>query len=121
MRDASGELAKRGELFRLHQAVLCRLQFAERAFGGIPGRSDPFLGLFALSNVAVNRDEPTSRHWIDAHFQNATVGPRPLYSPLTIRALDIAPQFCFKIDIPELAVLDEIGHIVAISPRLGEK
>ena len=38
--------------------------------------------------------EPASRHGIDAHFQNAAVGPRSLDSPLTVRALNT--QFGFK-------------------------
>ena len=121
MGDAGSQLAERSELLRLDQAVLRRLQLAKRAFGGVLCRSDPFLGLFALGNVAVDRDEPASRHRIDAHFQNATVRPRPLNSPLTVRALDIAMQFCFEIDIPELAALNQIGHVVAISPWLGKK
>src|ERR1700738_700055 len=76
---------------------------------------------FALCDVAVDRYEPASRHRIDAYFQHAAVGSRPFYSPLTIRAFDIAMQFRIQIDILELAVLDQIGDIVAVGAGLGEK
>jgi hypothetical protein len=94
---------------------------SEASFSVWTSRSCALLRLFALCDVAVDRYEPASRHRIDAYFQHAAVGSRPFYPPLTIRAFDIAMQFRIQIDIPELAVLDQIGDIVAVGAWLGEK
>ena len=114
MRDASGELAERGELFGLDQAVLRRLQITQRRLGRVSRCANRLLGMLSLGDVAVDKYEAATGHWIAAHLDDPTVWPRPFEAHFAAGIFDGAAQLRFEIG-RVLAAVSEIAEILGIA------
>ena len=114
MRDTSGELAERSELFGLDQPVLCRLQITQRRLGRVSRCANRLLGMLPLGDVAVDKYEAATGHWIAAHLDDPTVWPRPFEAHFAADIFDGAAQLRFEIG-RVLAAVSEIAEILGIA------
>ena len=114
VRDAGGELTERGEFFGLDQAILRRLQITQRRLGRVSRCANRLLGMLSLGDVAVDKYEAATGHWIAAHLDDPTVWPRPFEAHFAAGIFDGAAQLRFEIG-RVLAAVSEIAEILGIA------
>ena len=85
-----GQLAECRHLLGVEQAGLRRLQFLQRALGGVARRADLGLGALALGDVAVDQHDPAARHRVAAHLDDPAVRARPLEPTIASRRVPTA-------------------------------
>src|SRR5204863_9756291 len=93
MRDPGGQLAERGHLLSLDQACLGFLQIVVGGLSGVSCRSDLRLALFALSDVAVDENEPAVWHGVAADLDHPPIRPCSLLSKFLIGVFETAADF----------------------------
>src|SRR5215475_10016764 len=114
MRDAGGELAERGKLLGLDQAVLRRLQLAQGPFGRVPRRLNFRLGALALRDIGIDHYEAAVWHRVASHFYNAAIRPRTFQAHLLSSVVNGAAQLLFEIG-RVFTTLSKIAEVVCIA------
>src|SRR5215469_15207390 len=121
MGDAGGQLSERRHLLCMQQARLCRLQFPQRLFGGIPCLADLDLSALPLGDVAVNQHKTATRHRVTTHLDDPPVWSRALEAHVSGGIFDGAAQLLFEIGRAIFASIDEITKILSVARPLGEE
>src|SRR5204863_4008972 len=93
MRDPGGQLAERGHLLSLDQTGLGFLQIVVGGLSGVSCRSDLGLASLALSDVAVDENEPAIRHSVAADLDDPSIGPCALRAKLLIDLFETTAEF----------------------------
>ena len=121
VRDPGGQLAECRHLLGVQQARLRRLQFLQRALGGVARRADLGLGALALGDVAVDQHNPAARHRVAAHLDDPAIRARPLGRPLRPDPFRQPAHLRFDIDRAVFAMRGEVADKIGDARPLGEE